>query len=128
MRTDERKNRQSLCERACELFVRRGQRRDARSDLDIELPDLIEQALRRQAIRLGHQNVEADDGRVGTRDFANQPRKRRSGPRPLAQRRDALVVDCDDHRRKRDDVARRNPLIQIKPGRLQTDKRRGLMP
>ena len=110
------------------LFVIVPQLRELHGDFDVELSDLIEQALGRQTIGLGHQDVDADRGGIGLRDRANQARKGGPWPRPLAERRNAAIVDRDDDRRQGFDRSRRRALIRVEPDCLKAHQPRRLEP
>src|SRR5262245_45598455 len=52
-------------------------------------------------------------------DVADELSEYRPRPWPLAERREALLIDLDNRRRYRHDLPRRDRLIRIEPRRLQ---------
>ena len=110
---------------ARELGVVRRQRLERLREVRVAGRHVLEPVLGRAAVRLGHQDVEPDRGRVRARDLAHQLREHGARPRPLAERDDALLVDLDDGRRQGLDRARQQALARVEPLELLApDERR----
>ena len=114
------------------IAVGRGQRVEMARKHGIALSRARQQTLRRQTVRFGHHDVDADRGRCVALDFANHSGEDRPRPWPLTQPREASLVDLDHRDRHRDDVPRFEHLIGIEPrglqaqlpARLEPDQRR----
>ena len=67
----------------------------------------------KKSVRLGKQDVEANDGRVVRGDLVDQCRHAGARPRPLTERREALFVDRDDNHRFVHALKWKQPLVGI---------------
>ena len=82
----------------------------------------LQQALRREPVGLGHQQIDADRARAGTLDAANEFREQGPRPWPLAITGKAALVDLHDDDRSRRSLPRQRDLVGIEPVRLQASR------
>ncbi len=79
----------------------------------------LQELLRRQPVHFGHQDIDADRGGLVLLDVANEFGQNRPRPRPLPERRKALLVDLDHDGGRRLDLARSQHLKRVEPEGLQ---------
>ena len=106
-------------ERASQHFVVRRAARDRLGQRGVLLAGAREHPFRRQPVGFRHQDVERDGGRTLAAYRVHELGHRAARPRPLADRREALLVDLDDGDRHRLRDARRESLVRVEPCRSQ---------
>ena len=79
----------------------------------VEAGHEVGQPARRQPVRLGHQDVDADGRGPRRGDALHQLRQQRARPRPLPVAGQACVVDVDDDGGRRDALARHPILVGV---------------
>ena len=109
----------SLPDRVGEDLVVAGQLHEPLAGRIVDLAEMLHRLVRRRAIGLREDHVEGDRRGLQFVEPCEQVRQDGARPGPLPERRDAGLVDIDDHDWANRGAARADPLIEVEASQPQ---------